>query len=69
MPAVSCRDVDEACDWFFHDEDLFRLMYAANEHAEEVHPKIMKAWKDAVYSGSANWSDIIPSAYGSFRID
>ena len=42
MPSASCRDVDEACDWFMRDDDHGKLLTAAVLHFEEMHSVLFK---------------------------
>lgn len=64
---MSCRDTDEACDWFFRDDDFLRLMYTSTEHTISAHPEVVKALLEAVYSGTTNFSDLIPGAFRNIR--
>ena len=51
MPAISCRDWDEACDWFLNDENLGRLLQSALEHNDVEHKAIMRRIYSDALSG------------------
>lgn len=42
MPRGSCRDVDEACDWFFQDINPANILVASIVHFEEQHAESLR---------------------------
>lgn len=59
MPAISCRDRDEACDWFFRDNDVLTLFKIISKHDEEAHGAGVDDYLELFYQGKVNFSDMM----------
>lgn len=69
MPAYSCRDVDEVCDWFFRDHDPARLVVTIFQHDEEAHLPIRQQAIAMVCAGILSLADEWERSAKTFRWD
>lgn len=67
MPAMSCRDVDEICDWFWRDADPARLIISDIEHTEEQHKEWLRKYYAEIAAGRRYVSDMIDAVVKQMR--
>lgn len=69
MPALSCRDWDDTCDWFWRDNDVGRLIVSDMVHGEEQHERFVKIAIDDAIAGKKPISDFVQSYVDFMRWD
>lgn len=57
MPAISCWDAEEVCDWFFRDPEVLHLVLSSTQHGMEAHKEYTEKMIEEALQGKVSLAE------------